>query len=185
MAYLGPELVAAQLDLLDAPEITLPVIADAQLRDSLLLLLCRAAPPQPERLAVEEALTHAIARLTRRYGNRDFRGGHHQLPGLSRALARLRDEPEAQITLGELAEIEGVSRFQLLRAFVRQTGVTPHAYQMQLRVRLARRLLAAGRLPAAVAAETGFSDQSHLNRVFRRQVGTSPGRYRQAVGGLH
>jgi len=44
----------------------------------------------------------------------------------------------------------------------------------------ARRRLAAGHAPAAVAADCGFADQPHLNRVFKRAVGVSPGRYARA-----
>jgi AraC-like DNA-binding protein len=60
-------------------------------------------------------------------------------------------------------------------------GITPHAYLVQRRVRLARGLLAAGRTPAQAAAEAGFADQSHLTRAFLRQLGVTPGRYRAAL----
>ena len=89
--------------------------------------------------------------------------------------------PSAAVSLEELAYLEGLSAFQLLRRFVRELGITPHGYQTQLRIRLARRLLAGGQAPAEVAYAAGFSDQSHLNRVFLRQVGITPGRYRAAV----
>ena len=102
-------------------------------------------------------------------------------PLVARALQRLRESPERPATLAELAALSGVSRFQLLRGFARTVGVTPHAYLIQQRVRLARRLLAAGRRPAEVAAEAGFADQSHLTRAFRRQLGVTPARYRAAV----
>ncbi len=46
--------------------------------------------------------------------------------------------------MAELAALSGVRRFQLLRGFVLETGVTPHAYLLQRRVRLARQLLIAG-----------------------------------------
>jgi AraC-like DNA-binding protein len=85
------------------------------------------------------------------------------------------------VTLAELAAISGVSRFQLLRGFVRDIGVTPHAYLVQLRVRLARRLLAQRHTPAQAALLAGFADQSHLTRAFVRQVGVTPGRYREAL----
>lgn len=45
------------------------------------------------------------------------------------------------------------------------------------RVIRARALLAQGLPPAAVAAATGFADQAHLTRVFRRITGVTPGRY--------
>jgi AraC-like DNA-binding protein len=82
--------------------------------------------------------------------------------------------------LGELAALSGVSRFQFLRAFTRQTGITPHAYLVQLRVRMAQRLLRDGHTPAEAALGAGFADQSHLTRCFVRQLGVTPGRYQMA-----
>lgn len=49
---------------------------------------------------------------------------------------------------------------------------------MSRRVDRARRLLLAGRAPADVAGATGFYDQAHLTRHFKRLVGVTPGRYR-------
>ena len=57
-------------------------------------------------------------------------------------------------------------------------GVSPSEYQRQLRVREARRLLAAGVAPATAAAEAGFADQPHLTRWFRRYYGITPAAYR-------
>lgn len=84
-------------------------------------------------------------------------------------------------TLAELAALSGVSRFQLLRGFARETGITPHAYLLQRRVRLARQLLIAGRALAVAAQEAGFADQSHMTRAFRRQFGITPARYLAAL----
>jgi AraC-like DNA-binding protein len=89
--------------------------------------------------------------------------------------------PQSQVSLAELAALSGVSRFQLLRAFSRQVGITPHAYLIQRRVLLAQRFLAAGQSPAQAALQAGFSDQSHMTRAFVRQVGVTPARYRAAV----
>ena len=49
--------------------------------------------------------------------------------------------------------------------------MTPHAFQVNLRIEHARGLLAGGVAPAAVAAACGFADQPHLTRVFKRAVG--------------
>ena len=57
----------------------------------------------------------------------------------------------------------------------------PHAYQTHRRVERARALLAAGETLSATAWLTGFADQSHLTRHFRRAVGVTPGAYRAAV----
>jgi AraC-like DNA-binding protein len=76
--------------------------------------------------------------------------------------------------------VAGLSRFELVRRFRECSGVTPHAYQTNLRVDEARRRLAAGVPPATVAADCGFADQPHLSRVFKRAVGVSPARYARA-----
>jgi AraC-like DNA-binding protein len=88
---------------------------------------------------------------------------------------RLTDPP----SLAELAAMTGLSQFALLRAFRAQTGLPPHAYLNQLRVRQARLLLDGGRPPAEVAAQVGFADQAHLTRHFKRVVGVPPAAYQR------
>jgi AraC-like DNA-binding protein len=55
----------------------------------------------------------------------------------------------------------------------------PHAFRLAARLNLARALLRNGEPIAAVAAHTGFADQSHLGRLLRRAFGTTPGAYRR------
>ena len=98
------------------------------------------------------------------------------------ALVEARDYLNAHlvrdVSLAELAQIAGLSKFHLLRLFRQRFGLTPHAYQLQQRILRAKQLLRV--LPIAdVAALCGFADQSHLHRVFRSLVGTTPGRYSQ------
>jgi len=88
---------------------------------------------------------------------------------------RLADPP----TLAELAAMAELSQFALLRAFRAETGLPPHAYLNQLRVRRARLLLDGGVSAADVAAEVGFADQAHLTRHFKRVVGVPPAAYQR------
>ncbi|MBQ2649011.1 MAG: helix-turn-helix transcriptional regulator, partial [Achromobacter sp.] len=99
------------------------------------------------------------------------------------ALALIDDAPAAALSLADLARACGLSRFQVLRGFSRATGMTPHAYQVQRRLLLARRLLRHGMALADAAASAGFADQSHMTRLFTRAYGVSPGRYALAVAG--
>jgi AraC-like DNA-binding protein len=103
-------------------------------------------------------------------------------PSIARARQRLDDDPASDPGLAALADDAGLSRFQLLRAFARELGMTPHAYLVQRRLALARRLLD-DRLPIAEAAvAAGFSDQAHLTRAFRRCLGYTPAVYAGAKG---
>lgn len=99
------------------------------------------------------------------------------LPGISFARARIDDAPGESLSLADLARLAGASRFQTLRAFRRATGLTPHAYLVQRRVALARRLIGQGLPLAEAAAASGFFDQSHMTRHFTRILGITPGAY--------
>jgi AraC-like DNA-binding protein len=101
---------------------------------------------------------------------------------ISAARSLIDDDPAAAITLADLARESGLSRFQVLRGFVRATGLTAHAYILQRRIAAARRLIAQGRPLAEAALDSGFADQSHMTRMFARTYGISPGAYAEAVG---
>ncbi|WP_335933343.1 AraC family transcriptional regulator [Streptomyces sp. PTD5-9] len=103
----------------------------------------------------------------------------------ARARAVLEDRMARPPTLEALAAELGTGQFALLRAFRKQYGMPPHAWLTDARVRAARRLLDAGRRPAEVAAEVGFTDQPHLNRHFTRIVGVPPGAYRRERAGTY
>ena len=100
---------------------------------------------------------------------------------IRRALQRIDDAPARHATLADLAREAGLGRFQVLRGIARATGLTPHAYLMQRRVDLARRLIAQGTPLAEAAAASGFADQSHMTRLFVRKYGVSPGAYAAAL----
>lgn len=98
-----------------------------------------------------------------------------------RAKALIDDDPAAPIALSDLARASGLSRFQVSRGFARVTGLTAHAYIVQRRIDLARRLIARGCPLAEAAAASGFADQSHMTRTFVRRYGISPGAYADAI----
>ncbi len=94
------------------------------------------------------------------------------------ALECLRAAPSSSFSLEELARLTAMSRYQMIRAFRAVTGMTPHAWQLNLRINLARDRLRDGQAISAVAQHLGFADQAHFQRVFKAHVGVTPGRYR-------
>jgi AraC-like DNA-binding protein len=152
-------------------------------RSARLLRAAHVAAERGDRLASSSLLRTALggmlaAHAAAALGRRDRRPGRAPAAvAQTRELlvARLADPP----SLDELAAAAGVGPFALLRAFRAETGLPPHAYLNQVRVRRARRLLDGGLAPAEVAACTGFADQAHLTRHFKRVVGVPPGAYQR------
>jgi AraC-like DNA-binding protein len=101
---------------------------------------------------------------------------------LDRAIHLMHEALAEPLTLEQLAAAAGWSPFHFLRRFKDRHHVTPHRMLMALRLFEAKRLLAAGRAPAAVAAEVGLVDQAHLTRRFARMYGVTPARYQQQLG---
>jgi AraC family transcriptional regulator len=99
------------------------------------------------------------------------------------ALRRVTDYVEENLadslTLDELSAVAHMSPFHFSRLFKASTGLSPHRYVVGRRVERARDLLAKTGLPLhEVACLAGFTDQSHLAKLFRRHLGVTPRRYR-------
>jgi AraC-like DNA-binding protein len=97
--------------------------------------------------------------------------------GVARVCDHLRAHVDASVSLDELARVAGLSKFYLLRAFRRAHGLTPHAYQMQMRLAHAWRFIVDGRPLTRATYDAGFADQSHLTRRFAAAFGDTPARY--------
>jgi AraC-like DNA-binding protein len=130
----------------------------------------------------EVAFCAAIEQLVQRHAA--FAGAARRLSDsterVNRARELLADRLADSVGLDELAQAAGMSRFHLIRLFRRQYGVTPFAYQRNLRVDQVRAALRRGVSLADAAAAAGFADQSHLGRVFRAVMGATPGQYRRS-----
>lgn len=115
-----------------------------------------------------------------------FCSGRIQAPPACRAelqkVCRFLEENYARpIQLEQLAKLAGLSSSALVRAFVRERGITPYRYLETVRINRARELLEAGVTPAQAAIQVGFTDQSHLGRYFNKLIGVPPGAYRAGI----
>jgi transcriptional regulator GlxA family with amidase domain len=82
---------------------------------------------------------------------------------------------DQKIGLEALAAMAGLSTHHFARAFHQSVGMPPHSYLLSRRLDRAERMLRETELPLSeIAVATGFSDQSHLARHFRRRTGMSP-----------
>lgn len=81
------------------------------------------------------------------------------------------------ITLNDLSDLTGLSKYYLLRTFTKQKGISPYSYLETIRIDQAKKLLEQGVLPMEAALETGFSDQSHFTNFFKKFIGLTPKQY--------
>lgn len=180
MFYLSPALIneiAAGLDVARATALEFhhPVMADGEAASRFAAVwrgIVGDDPARPSPLAAEETLLTCLHGLLG--GRRDGRDTSLAANRIARLRAVIDDNVLGEHSLQSLAAEAGLSRFQTLRAFARATGLTPHAYLIERRTQLARRLILAGNPLADAAAASGFADQSHMTRAFRARYGLTP-----------
>ena len=183
MCYPGVDLLRAAADGMRgrpgaAPVLPAPAIADPGLAAAAAAVLGTLARPG-DPLRQESALLELLTTLLRRHGTVPLR--RVALGGLNPAIRRVREYLHAhlaeRVSIADVARVGGLSAFHLIRLFHARTGLPPYMYLEHLRLAEARRLLGRGLPIAEVARRTGFGDQSHFTRRFKRVVGVPPGRY--------
>ncbi|MGE5627074.1 MAG: AraC family transcriptional regulator [Solirubrobacterales bacterium] len=81
------------------------------------------------------------------------------------------------ITLKDLTNYTGLSKYYLIRCFTRQKGISPYSYLETIRISKAKKLLENQVSPMEAAILTGFSDQSHFTNFFKKFIGLTPKQY--------
>lgn len=99
--------------------------------------------------------------------------GHEKKP-VQTVCEYLQDCFADNISVEQLASLVALSPFHLCRVFEKEVGVPPHVYQLDIRLNRAAHMLAQGKRISSVAIETGFFDQSHFHKAFKRKFGITP-----------
>ncbi len=134
------------------------------------------------RLEQQDLLLQVVSHLLLPHiKDREESGLKWEHSAIQRAKTYVAEHYTEDVSLETLASIAHLSEFHLSRLFRQVVGLPPHAYQVQLRLSHARKLLAQGCSVNYVAHETGFFDQSHFASQFKRHFGVSPGTYRKTA----
>ncbi|MBB6484997.1 AraC-like DNA-binding protein [Rhizobium lusitanum] len=182
MLYLEPSVL---FQCLEAARIGLPFVDDPIVEDDRLAGLLLAALGELDRELDELFVDDFVSRLA------DGLVQHARLP--QRPLGSIawgqakaaREYLEAHVTRGvrsqELEQITGLDRFALARHFRAAFATSPHRFLLMRRLQQAKALIVEGEPIAEVAAATGFADQSHLTRHFKKAFGIAPGAWSSMV----
>ena len=162
----------------DVLRFSTPFAEDRRLAGSL-LRLHRKLETHGMALDVESSLFEVFKRLARKHTRVQERIDRS---GVEKSrIKRVKEYLDAfyprEITLDDLAAVAQFSPYHLLRTFRSSVGLTPHAYLIQIRIEEGKRLLRMGNSISDVSVSTGFADQSHFTRHFKRIMGVTPGQY--------
>lgn len=182
MLYLAPDLVAAALA---GRASSLPFAGTAAVsRDARLECALAAAlgdlDREPEPLERDQMVLAISEALLARDASAATGSGEEVASARAVGLARdyLVENCLGAVDSADLERETGLDRFQLARQFRKLCGTSPHRFLTMRRLDHARALIVAGSGLADAAADSGFADQAHMTRHFRRAYGLTPGRYR-------
>ncbi|MDG3085713.1 AraC family transcriptional regulator [Vibrio hannami] len=161
-----------------APYFPSAVVSDPELANQLRLVFS-SIENSDNRLLRETLIYGALVKLIAKHGKSRIQAiDEHKAQRQLRLVKEFLDDfPQADVSLGDLANLAAISPFHLVRSFQKEFGLPPHAYQIQARLRLARKLLKQGHTISDTAQECGFHDQSHFHRHFKKANGYTPGQY--------
>ena len=160
-------------------------IQDKSIQRILGMLMEELEAERPSGRLYVDSLTHALATRYVLLDSGSTGRSESRVAGLvPRILSRVREKIEANLdsdlSLESLAEESGYSRAHFLRMFRAATGLTPHQYVLDLRLRRAQDCLRqSGSSIIDVAVSCGFSSQSHMTSVFRQRLEMTPGEFRR------
>lgn len=156
-----------------------PTFHDAELAGRLLALHQRSEHDGSV-LDRQSMFSGLLSRLLEKHAQSSVElcSGSEEPLAVARARAFLDENLADKVTLDDLAAEAGLTPFRLLRSFRKATGLTPHQYQLQARIRQAHARLRRNEFLADVAAAVGFADQAHMTRVFKAVMGGTPGQFR-------
>lgn len=160
---------------LDADAIEPQVMARSDLGEALVALADAVEHhlPEPAQRSGSQSLGRAIGAGLAAGTGRKLRPVGLR-PEVARARRILRERFKDAVSLTELTQLSGLSKFHLLRVFHEELGLPPHNYQLHVRISRGREMLDSGVPAAEVALACGFSDQAHFTRCFKRIVGYTP-----------
>lgn len=136
------------------------------------------------RLYADAIMNQACVHILRNYANVVFKAqesrGHFSCYQKRQLLEYIHANLDANILLADLAKVAGLSLYCFARRFRETFGMPPHEYVLNERLEFAKSLLVNSKRPLKdIAVQSGFSDQSHMTRVFRSRAQVTPGQFRE------
>jgi len=160
-----------------------PMVDNPILRHQILRLSSIIQHSNYSKVEFESGLLQIAQSMVAMSGHLDI--GTQNSKRADKLLIRARDyilaSLEHNISIDDIANVANMSKYHFIRQFRLQFGITPHQYVLSCRVNLARRIIESGESLIQAAFGAGFSDDSHLNRHFKRIYGLTPKNFQKQI----
>jgi AraC-like DNA-binding protein len=184
LMFFSPEMLVAAAEMLEQFEVpVLPnlIIPDVAFVEHFLHLHIALAE-EPSQLECETLILGFLTQLILQCAENPPNLQELQEPAIVKQIRDyLRENYAKNVSLTQLAQLVDRTPAHLVRVFSAEVGLPPHVYQTQMRIARAKTLLMQGYAVADVAQVTGFADQAHFSRQFKRLNGITPRTYRQNI----
>lgn len=159
------------------PHFTQNVVYQSDITTSLRSLYEAILKHRPK-IEKEEAFYFLLEQILKEYTT-DFDESRPEKPDdtIQRLCTYMETHYADNISLDDLSDMAGLSKYYLLRFFTKQIGVSPYRYLQTIRIQEAKKLLEKGIAPVEAAGRTGFADQSHFSNFFKEFIGLTPRQY--------
>lgn len=181
--YIEPELLRRIVSEAAGLRLNLPFFPNPMIFDKEIiadyLSLHRSRENSATVLERESTMLEMLIKLITRYAKEkpDPISSRNEHQAVKKAREYIIEYYDQNISLEELTRLTNLSAYHLTRVFTKGIGMPPHAFQTQVRIAKAKRLIRDGTPLSLVAVRTGFADQSHFIRHFRRLLKITPGEY--------
>jgi AraC-like DNA-binding protein len=179
--YVAPKALQTTLDGAPLPFVSDPIVNPGSGLTGLMLRLWDIHDDLDD--VDDDEIIFSIAEFLQKWSGTSAKSRHQEIPwrAVSRVCERLNDQSAARCTATQLEAISGLDRWTLARAFRAAYGTSPRSFRTMRQLDRVRRHLVRGASAADAAAEAGFSDQSHMSRMFKRAYGCTPMQWVEAV----
>jgi AraC-like DNA-binding protein len=172
IAYVDPALIQEALGGSSLPFVRDAVIDGGRIPNE---LGCALWDPNEPLDSIKRIEAVSLLSLTlAKWSGTENKGKPLRLQSLLRVRDLIAADPRLMHSAAELERASGLNRWEMARQFRSAFGTSPSAFRTMRQLDEVRRLISAGFALADAAAHAGFSDQSHMSRMFKRTYGLTP-----------
>lgn len=173
MLYIKPQLFLDALEKKDVIKFSSPIIYREKLKKDIINLSSAILTQEDEILCTELYLN-----LIDNFSSKDFTQEYkNEIEFIKKSKEMLYYELQDVLNLDDISKELNISKFQFIRIFKANTGITPYQYFLNTKVIQAKNYLDKTKDLYATVVELGFTDLSHLNRHFKRIYGVTAYEY--------